>query len=78
MLQYSLHTTTHQRVSASKYAILIDKLPELIVVPWLLVGQLAVNEYLLEETIRNRLASHTLVEELAHRGGLQEVVRLTQ
>ena len=32
---------------------------------WLLVGQLAVPEYLLEEGIRNRLASHALVEDLA-------------
>ena len=78
MLQYSLHTATHQRVSTSKYAVLVDTLSELIVVSWLLVGQLAVAEYLLEEGIRNRLASHALVEELAHRGGLQEVVRLTR
>ena len=79
MLQYSLHTATHQRVSTSKYAVLVDTLSELIVISWLLVGQLAVPEYLLEERIRNRLqASHALVEELAHRGGLQEVVRLTR
>ena len=61
MLQYSLHTA-HQRVSASKYAVLVDTLPQLLVVSWLLVGLLAVPEYLLEEGIWNRLASHALVE----------------
>ena len=78
MLQYSLHTATHQRVSASKYAVLVDTLPQLLVVSWLLLRMLAVSEYLLEEGIWNRLASHALIEELAHRGGLQEVVRLTR
>ena len=68
--------TAHQRVSASEYAVLVDTLPQLLVVSWLLVGQLAVPEYLLEDGIWNRLASHSLVEELAHRGGLQEIVRL--
>ena len=76
MLQYSLHTA-HQRVSACKYAVLVHTLPQLRVVLWLLLGLLAVPEYLLEKGIWNRLASHALVEELAHRGGLQEVVRLT-
>ena len=71
---YSLHTA-HQRVSAGKYAVLVDTLPQLLVVLWLL---LAVPEYLLKEWIWNRLVSHALLEELAHRGGLQEVVRLTQ
>ena len=75
MLQYSLRTA-HQRVSADKYAVLVDTLPQLLVVSWLLLG-LVVPEYLLEEGIWNRLASHALVEELANRGGLQEVVRLT-
>ena len=77
MLQYSLHTA-HQRVSAGKYAVLVDTLSQLFVVSWLLLGQLAVPEYLLEEGIWNRLASHALLEELAHRRGLQEVVRLTR
>ena len=72
MLQY----TAHQRVSAGKYAVLVDILPQLLMVLWLLVGLLAVPEYLLEEGIWNSLASHALVEELAHRGGLKEVVRL--
>ena len=53
---------------------LVDTLPQLLVVSWLLLGLLAVPEYLLEEGIWNRLASHALVEELAHKGGLQEVV----
>ena len=65
------------RVSAGKYAVLVDTLPQLLVVSWLLLGLLAVPEYLLEEGIWNRM-SHALVEELAHRGGLQEVVRLTR
>ena len=65
MLQYSLHTA-HQRISAGKYAVLVDTLPQLLVVLWLLLGLLAVPEYLLEEEIWNRLASHALVEELAH------------
>ena len=48
MLQYSLHTA-HQRVSAGKYAVLVNTLPQPLVVLWLLLGLLAVPEYLLEE-----------------------------
>ena len=76
-IQYSLHTA-HQRVSAGKYAVLVNTLPQPLVVLWLLLGLLAVPEYLLEEEVWNRLASHALLEKLAHRGGLQEVVRLTR
>ena len=69
---------SYQRVSASKYALLVNTPPQLLVVSWLvLLGLLAVLEYLLEEGIWNWLASHALLEELTHRGGLQEVVRFT-
>ena len=73
---YSTACTAHQRVSASEYAVLVDTLPQLLVVSWLLLGLLVVPQYLLEEAIWNRLANHALLKEMAHRGGLQEVVRL--
>ena len=70
MLQYS--HTAHQRVPASKYAQPIHKLPQLLVVSRLELGLM----YLLKEEGWNWLLSLAAVEQLAHRGGAQEVVRL--
>ena len=74
MLQYS--HTAHQRVPASKYAQLVHTLSQLLVVLWLQLGLMAVSAYLLEEGGWNWLLSHAAVEQLGHRGGTQEVVRL--
>ena len=75
MLQYSY--TAHQRVPASKYAQPINNLSQLLVVLWFQLGLMAVSAYLLEEGGWNWLVSFGAVEQLAHRRGTQEVVRLT-